>query len=178
MEVIEDRAFEHCESITELVFPSKLKSIGFAACASCTRLTKIVFPESLESIGYGVFSYCYNLTSITILAPNPPAFNFLGTNVNGFNIFATLDGNGIDFQDEKEANCALYVPESAIDKYEDTYGWRNIINISSAIKHITSSATDNEAKAFYELSGRQTSSFKEGVVIVKYNNGSIKKVKK
>ena len=76
------------KSITSVVLPASVKSIGFAAFAGCEQLTTIAFPASLDSIsgyafsgsgltsvelpasvktvGEGAFARCENLASATV----------------------------------------------------------------------------------------------------------------
>ena len=44
------------KSITSVVLPASVKSIGFAAFAGCDQLTTIAFPASLDSISGYAFS--------------------------------------------------------------------------------------------------------------------------
>ena len=53
-------------TITSVVLPDTLKSIGEAAFYGCTNLASITFPSSLTSIGEGAFSQCNGLTSIDL----------------------------------------------------------------------------------------------------------------
>ena len=53
-------------SVTSLVIPSSVKSIGSSAFSGCRSLTSITIPNSVTSIGYAAFSSCSGLTSITI----------------------------------------------------------------------------------------------------------------
>ena len=58
-------AFERCTSLTKIVLPDGLTSIGSWAFGSCS-LTKIVLPDSVTSIDYYAFAYCSSLTEIVI----------------------------------------------------------------------------------------------------------------
>lgn len=80
------------KSITSVVLPASVKSIGFAAFAGCDQLTTIAFPASLNSIsgyafsgsgltsvelpasvktvGEGAFARCENLASATVGSEN------------------------------------------------------------------------------------------------------------
>jgi hypothetical protein len=53
-------------SLTSIVFPENLTSIGQYALRYCSGLTSIVIPEGVTSIGGEAFRNCSNLTSISI----------------------------------------------------------------------------------------------------------------
>ena len=53
-------------SLTTIVFPSSLSSIGIYAFASCKRLTTATIPSSVSTIGEYAFVYCNGLTTATI----------------------------------------------------------------------------------------------------------------
>ena len=53
-------------SLTSVVLPESLKSIGFSAFAFCTGLISFVIPPTVTSIEGSVFYNCSNLTSITL----------------------------------------------------------------------------------------------------------------
>ena len=84
-----ERAFERCDSITYIVFPSTLRTIGLGAMAYCqglqsvslqeglvsidgdafysdSNLLSIVIPEGVTSIGAYTFTDCILLTSVTL----------------------------------------------------------------------------------------------------------------
>ena len=54
-------------SVTSVVIPSSVTSIGESAFHGCTGLTSITIPNSVTSIGESAFSYCTGLTSITLV---------------------------------------------------------------------------------------------------------------
>ena len=59
-------AFSYCVSLSEIVIPSSVTSIGDSAFSSCDSLSKIVIPSSVTSIGKGAFSRCVSLSEIVI----------------------------------------------------------------------------------------------------------------
>ncbi len=63
---IRERAFECCPSLTSIIIPNSVKSIGAYAFNACESLTSINIPNSVTSIGVCAFSGCDSLTSITI----------------------------------------------------------------------------------------------------------------
>lgn len=68
VEVIKNSAFEGCLSLTEVAFEegAVLKTMEYWAFYNCISLTDIVLPDSLESMGHNVFSYCTSLKSVVI----------------------------------------------------------------------------------------------------------------
>ena len=64
--IICDRAFSLCLSLSEIVIPSSVTSIGKGAFSSCNSLSEIVIPSSVTSIGDCAFSSCYSLSEIVI----------------------------------------------------------------------------------------------------------------
>ena len=59
-------AFSGCKSLTSLVIPSGVTSIGQYAFSGCKGLTSLVIPSGVTSIGQYAFSGCKGLTSLVI----------------------------------------------------------------------------------------------------------------
>lgn len=53
-------------SVTEIIIPSKITSIGVHAFSNCTSLANVSIPNNILSIGNTAFYNCTGLTSITI----------------------------------------------------------------------------------------------------------------
>ena len=64
--IICDRAFLWCTSLSDIVIPSSVTSIGDNAFSYCDSLSDIVIPSSVTSIGDSAFSYCDSLSDIVI----------------------------------------------------------------------------------------------------------------
>ena len=64
--IICDRAFWNCRSLSEIVIPSSVTSIGDSAFWGCYSLSEIVIPSSVTSIGDRAFSFCSLLKYISI----------------------------------------------------------------------------------------------------------------
>ena len=64
--IICDSAFSFCSSLSEIVIPSSVASIGDSAFSWCDSLSEIVIPSSVTSIGDEVFYDCDSLSEIVI----------------------------------------------------------------------------------------------------------------
>ena len=64
--IICDRAFWSCSSLSEIVIPSSVTSIGDSAFSGCYSLSEIVIPSSVTNIGDWAFSGCDSLSEIVI----------------------------------------------------------------------------------------------------------------
>uniref|UniRef100_UPI004029E354 leucine-rich repeat protein n=1 Tax=Prevotella sp. TaxID=59823 RepID=UPI004029E354 len=64
--IICDSAFAGCRSLSEIVIPSSVTSIGKGAFFACDSLSEIVIPSSVTSIGDSAFSRCDSLSEIVI----------------------------------------------------------------------------------------------------------------
>lgn len=66
MQIIEDYAFEDCESITELVIPDGVTRIGKGAFKNCENLQSVKIPGSVKNIDDEAFYGCARLTQIAL----------------------------------------------------------------------------------------------------------------
>ena len=64
--IICNRAFSCCVSLSEIVIPFSITSIGKGVFSSCNSLSEIVIPSSVTSIGDCTFSSCSSLKYISI----------------------------------------------------------------------------------------------------------------
>lgn len=66
IKTIGEGAFVQCSRLTGICIPDSVISVGNIAFSECTSLQKIVFPDSITDYGSGVLSYCVELTSVTL----------------------------------------------------------------------------------------------------------------
>lgn len=64
--VINEDTFSQCSSLTNVVIPSSVTSIGLCAFFECLSLYKISLPFFVNSIGDYSFHGCSSLTEISI----------------------------------------------------------------------------------------------------------------
>lgn len=159
-QVIGDLAFEGCSGLTSLKLPSDIRLIGRNAFEGCSGLTSITLPSGVTEIGESAFANCSGLTSIYVYAEKMPK----------------LRTNMFDGCDAKK--CTVYVPKGTYDDYWlSEFGYfENIVEFDPT--DINNVITSNDAKELsrYSLNGQRLSAPTKGLNIVKYSDGSVKKV--
>ena len=176
-------AFEGCSGLTSLTIPSSVTRIGNYAFEGCSGLTSLTIPSSITSIGYSAFSGCSGLTSLTI--PSSVTWidelAFYGcsglTSIYVYPEKVPILGTGI-FSRCNAKNCTVYVPTGTYDDYWlSEFGYfENIVEFDpTGIDNITTSANVKEVSR-YSVNGQRLSAPNKGLNIVKYSDGSVKKV--
>jgi hypothetical protein len=67
---VPSNAFQSKTSLTSVIFPSTITSIGNSAFYQCSSLTSVTIPSLVTSIGTYAFIYCTGLTSVNFSAPS------------------------------------------------------------------------------------------------------------
>ena len=155
-----DWAFYGCSGLTSLTIPSGVTSIGDKAFRGCSRLTSLTIPSGVTSIGDWAFRDCSGLTSIYAYLEKIPEL--------GSNVFTGCNAK----------NCILYVPTGTYDDYWlSEFGYfENIKEFdATGIDKVTTSTNAKEVSR-YSANGQRLSAPAKGLNIVKYSDGSVKKV--
>ena len=155
-----DYAFYGCSGLTSLTIPSSVTSIGSEAFSGCSGLTSLTIPSSVTSIGNYALKGCSGLTSIYVYPEKLPK---LGEKV---------------FDGCNAKNCKVYVPTGTYDDYWlSEFGYfENIVEFdATGIDKVTTS-TDAKELSRYSVNGQRLSAPAKGLNIVKYSDGSVKKV--
>ena len=66
VEAIPDKAFQNCSSLTRVLIPNSITSIGNYAFYGCSALIGVTIPSNITSIGESAFRGCTSLMSVTI----------------------------------------------------------------------------------------------------------------
>lgn len=190
---IGEAAFEMCGFKT-LTLPSGLTEIGQAAFASCTRLKSLTLSPSLTSIGIEAFDGCDNLRTLTIpsgltsidslkkydyeFQESVPIFGApsIESVYVGWQIPIPA---GDFFKGFDISKCTLYVPLGTKQAYAETEVWRDYGEIKEYdVSGVDKVDNHSEAKEVYRYSqdGQRLSAPIKGLNIVRYSDGSIKKI--
>ena len=155
-----DFAFEGCSGLTSLTLPSGVTEIGEEAFHGCSGLTSLTIPSGVTSIGWHAFYGCSGLTSIYVYPENLPELES--------GIFTGCDAK----------NCTVYVPKGTYDAYKSSkFGYfEKIVEFdATGIDKVTTSTNVKEVSR-YSANGQRLSAPAKGLNIVKYSDGSVKKV--
>ena len=194
---IGDFAFYNCSRLTSLTLSSNITKIGTCAFYECSGLkevkfcinedletyltkghpyigvncginyylndkevTSIVIPSNVTSLGDYAFERCTTLQSVLVSWPTPISA-------------------GKAFNKADVSKCILYVPQGTESDYflVDVWGdFGNIIEYNpTGIDKVTTS-TEAKELSRYSVNGQRLSAPAKGLNIVKYSDGSVKKV--
>ena len=153
-------AFSGCSGLTSLTLPSSITTISASAFSGCSGLTSLTLPSNITEIGEWAFSNCSGLASIYVYAEKVPKM--------AEDVFKGCDAT----------KCILYVPKGTYDDYFiSNFGYfENIeeFEVTGIGKPTTS--TDAKELSRYSVNGQRLVGPTKGLNIVKYSDGSVKKV--
>lgn len=124
------------------------------------KITSVAIPSTITELGRYAFQNCRDLTSVYVSwqFPIPTGSAFYGVDIS---------------------KCTLYVPQGTEQDYWLSPGWGDFGKIvefdATGIDKVT---TSNDAKELsrYSVNGQRLSAPSKGLNIVKYSDGSVKKV--
>ena len=193
-------AFEGCSGLTSLTLSSGVTSIGYSAFSGCSglkyircqindeietylskghpfipvecgieyylndkKITSVVIPSTITELGKYAFQNCRDLTSVYVSWSDPNSVNSASSAFSGVDI----------------SKITLYVPQGTETDYflADVWGdFGKIVEFdATGIDKVTTS-NDTKELSRYSVNGQRLSAPSKGLNIVKYSDGSVKKV--
>lgn len=192
-------AFSTCTSLASVKFGNKIKEIP--SILDHTAITSLVIPDNVTS--FKSLAYCPNLTSVTIgdgvtTVLNFPSCDNLKEICLGKNIAAMYANNNslrkiscanpvppsaYSFAPEVYNSARLIVPVGAIEAYKSHYIWKNFYNIEemtddAGVDEVIAedSLRESEVVSRYDLTGRMVRDDYRGIVLLKYSDGTTRKM--
>ena len=131
--VIGRDAFFQC-NLTSVSLPTSLKELVYDAFGYCKSLTELVIPEGVTTIGDYVVDHCTNLVTLRI----PSTVTTIGQRMcNGCNAITNvysgiehpynIDSN--NFSSTIYANATLHVPYTTQNDYASLTGWKEFVKM-------------------------------------------------
>ena len=204
--IINEYAFYDCSSLTRLDLPSSIREIYHSAFMNCRNLTSLTIPSNVTYISSRAFSGCSSLKNITlptrIFGTGDNAF-YGCSNLNSLtlsyelreiNEYAFCDCNGLTsiyvyadkvpkmredvFKGCDAKKCTIYVPKGTYGDYRSSeFGYfENIVEFDATGIDKTTTSTDAKEVSRYSVNGQRLVGPTKGLNIVKYSDGSVKKV--
>ena len=176
-------AFMNCRNLTSLTIPSNVTYISSRAFSGCSSLKNITLPTRIFGIGDNAFYGCSNLNSLT-----------LSYELREINEYAFCDCNGLTsiyvyadkvpkmredvFKGCDAKKCTIYVPKGTYGDYRSSeFGYfENIVEFDATGIDKTTTSTDVEEVSRYSVNGQRLVGPTKGLNIVKYSDGTVKKV--
>lgn len=149
-------------TVRKMSIPSSVTKIGDYAFYNCTNLTSIELPSGVTEIGDYAFEGCTGLTSIYAFMEKP------------------CEIDETTFENETIINATLYVPKGSLLDYWDDNQWKKFMNIEefdvTSIGSLNTNVNDVQEVSRYSDNGQRLNTPVKGLNIVKYNNGTVKKI--
>ena len=154
-----DGCFYDCSSLTSITIPNSVTSLGSYCFSCCSSLTSITIGNSVTSLGESCFVSCSSLTSIYMLPSTPPS---TGGSIFGGTLLKTV------YVVDEDAKTA-YQAQAPWNEYE-------IVVMPTGIEEVETDKTAPTIVGYYDLNGKLINGKQRGAVIVRYSDGTARKV--
>ena len=141
--IILNSAFRNCQTLTSVVIPKSVISIGEEAFNNCSILGKVIIPKSVSSIGKDAFSNSYSTELCCEAKEKPIGWEYTWNQKSGVVVWDYEIEDGNKENGENENN-----PGTAVDEFD-----ANAINIYAQGKNIVVENATNEI-CVYNAMGR------------------------
>ena len=177
-----DECFWCCRSLTSITIPNSVTSLGYACFYDCRSLTSITIPNSVTSLGDGCFSGCSSLTSITI--PNSvtslgeACFYGCSSLTSIYMLRTTPPSAGSEVFYDTSLGTVYVVDENAKTAYQAQEPWKSyaIVVMPTGIEELETDKTAPTIVGYYDLNGKPTNGKQRGAAILRYSDGTTRKV--
>ena len=162
---ISTNEFYGCTNLKNVRIGDGVTSFGDWAFSGCSSLDYFSFGSSVETIGKEAFSDCTAMTSLISKAETPP----------------TCGTQALD--DINKWECSLYVPDGSLAAYQAADQWKEFFFLQvdpDGIREIkneslTPALSKGEGE-WYSLDGRKIENPQKGINIIRYSDGTSKKL--
>ena len=161
MEKIEKATFDRCYNLKSVILPESITELDTYAFIECYSLTTITIPANVRKIGKMAFEDCRNLTSFYCCVENPQEIEM------GEDVFNRIN-----------EECILYVPQGCAQAYRGDERWSAFSDIRemgvTQVEPVSRQAA--VPVEYYNLSGGKQPGLQNGINIIRYNDGTVRKV--
>ena len=184
VKTIKEDAFSKCGKLKTINSPSTLSAIEESAFYLCTGLDSIDL-SMVKEIESKAFAYCSNLRAVSLpIATKWLYGDYMFKNCTGLKRIYNpqkmpkdIDPNV--FEGVNQGECELYVPLESVELYKIAPVWSKFIVKGMDMSGIGDVPADRPAitpVARYNLQGSRLSGPQPGINIVRYSDGTTKKV--
>ncbi|MCD8297382.1 MAG: leucine-rich repeat domain-containing protein [Prevotella sp.] len=181
------QAFSYCASVEELNIPENVTFIGDYAFYGCPCLVTANIPDGVESVGEYTFKYCTSLEEATIgssvTSVGESAFYDCSNLavLNSKNPTPPTVSSSTTFEGVDKSTCVLNVPVGSKELYASADYWSEFYDIEEVdftLVGISTVISDGEKEEVerYTIDGIRIDRPQRGINIVKYSDGTIRKV--
>ncbi len=155
-----DYAFDHCTAVKTVSVGDGCTDLGIQAFCYDDKIENITLGSSVASLGTFAFYYTTVLESITSYNSEPPVCD---TNV---------------FYSAPKSTCVVYVPAGSKEAYSAADQWKDFTNIveMGTVGINTINPDEIGITGYYTIGGQKLNAPVKGINIVRYSDGSTKKV--
>ena len=158
---IQNGTFDRCSNLKSVILPENITELDTYAFIECNSLLSITIPANVRRIGTSAFEDCQSMTSFYCRVEDPGQISL------GENAFNRIN-----------ENCILYVPKQCLQAYRADGRWTAFSDIRAIDATAVEPATHQSAVPvqFYNLSGSKQPGMQQGINIIRYSDGTVRKV--